>query len=122
MIGKYLRCSLHLRSRSFREKPPATPLSRQGLGGSRWLCFAGVLLSRSPLHLAPELAALDEGVDQLQHLAFLCGAQLLDGQQAPAQAAVALFLGQLARGLVVIVQGIDLQPGPLRQRGAATAR
>lgn len=48
------------------------------------------------LDLAFELAALDEGIDQLQYLTLLGWIELLDGQQSAAQAAVAILLDQAA--------------------------
>jgi hypothetical protein len=47
---------------------------------------------------ALELAALDEAVDQLQHLALLGRVEPLDGQAGAGQAAVALLPGQALPG------------------------
>lgn len=63
--------------------------------------------SRAALHLAFELPALDEGVDQPQHLPFLVRLELLDREQSPAQPAVALLLGQAPLGRAVAVEVVD---------------
>lgn len=57
--------------------------------------------------LALQLPAFDEGIDHLQHLALLVGIELLDGQQAPAQARIALLLHKALPGGRPAVELVD---------------
>jgi len=72
------------------------------------------------VHLALQLSALDEGIDQFRHLALLGDIELVQGEQAPAQPAVALLRCQTARRRAP-EQRIDAHPETGRDGGQQVA-